>query len=70
VSIPQAVANGGYMGCLRWLAEARDSDVQHVALERHSYIGLEGELANQLKHELERVQRAQRQRHAARAAAV
>mmetsp|Transcript_19468 Transcript_19468/g.55230 ORF Transcript_19468/g.55230 Transcript_19468/m.55230 type:complete len:792 (+) Transcript_19468:2-2377(+) len=61
-SIPQYVFDGGWMRCLRWLAEERGVDIQSVTIDP-SAVGWSGE-ADLGRAELLRVQRAQRVQHA------
>jgi hypothetical protein len=66
ISIAQALANGGWINCVRWLAEERGIDVQNLAFDRYtSMLLVNGERLEQIKRDLTRVQRAQRQRHEA-----
>ena len=67
ISIAQALAHGGWMGSVWWLAEERGIDVQHVTISRWACIGMTDEIKDRNKEILLRVQRAQRQRHAVRA---
>lgn len=64
-SIAQALTNGGWIGTVRWLAEERGVDVQHLVCGKDAR--MLGERQKQVKDELMRLQRTQRQRHAARA---
>ena len=62
ISLAQALANCGWISAVRWLAEERGIDVQHLTFNRwQSLIG--EELGEQIKDAVVRVQRAQRQRH-------
>ena len=67
ISIAQSLLNGAWIGCVRWLAEERDIDVQHLAFDHRGTIGVSSEIREQVKEELGRLQRAQRQKHATRA---
>ena len=64
-SIAQVLTNGTWVGCVRWLAEERGVDLQHVRFDRSAGMAPR-ERAGSAKAELLRLQRAQRQRHAAR----
>jgi len=64
-SIAQVLTNGTWVGCVRWLAEERGVDLQHVRFVRIAGMAPR-ERAEPTKEELLRLQRAQRQRHAAR----
>ena len=67
ISIAQTLANGGWINCVRWLAEERGIDVQNLIFDRYTSMRLVNDerLQAQIKHDLTRVQRAQRQRHEA-----
>ena len=67
ISIAQSLLNGAWIGCVRWLAEERDIDVQHLVFDHRETSGVSFEIREQVKEELGRLQRAQRQKHATRA---
>lgn len=65
VSIAQLLTNGTWMGCVRWLSEERGVDLQHIRFDRTVCL-VPTDRIGSAKEELLRLQRAQRQRHAAR----
>ena len=67
--VAQILVNGGLIGCVRWLAEEREVDVQHLVACRSCFAGAHEE-RGVVEQALLRLQRAQRQRHVAARAAT